>query len=313
MRSTELRILVDTPFIVVVLFLMFGIQMNGVSQDLPKEMEHLRELASFPDELVEEAYQYHRTQVKSISDELDSLRRNRVALTNLKKAQLQEQANNIEKIWQFVLTKNPENARAHNYYGELLFDFLANQTDGLQHWIRASQLDPNYASPQNNLGLAMFHSGNYKKGYEHLKKALDSDPKHSDYLFNMAQMYMTHFPQLGDILGKTKSQMYKDAMKMSEKAAKYAPDEYEVVYDYANNFFAADRFDVKISWTTAAKAWQKVIPLSKSKDELFNAHLNQGRTWLKANQGTKARSAFKEALNIDPDSRVANQLYNQVE
>jgi tetratricopeptide (TPR) repeat protein len=281
------------------------------AQELPDDMKHLEDLTSVHSELVEEAYQYHKAGLESIEEDFKILRKNEATLTNLKRAQLQLKVENIEQVWKFVLTEVPDTPRAINYYGELLFDYLEQGDRGYQYWLRAAQLDPDYPSPQNNLGLLFFHNGQYEKGYGYLKKALDLDPKHPDYLFNMTQMYLTYFPQLGKILDKTKSQLYKDAMKMSEKAAKYAPDDYEIVKSHANNFYVAEDFGARPNWNTAAKTWQKVVELAEIDDDIFHARLNEGRTWIRAGQSQKAKSTLEAALKIVPDSRVAQQLYEK--
>jgi Tfp pilus assembly protein PilF len=292
-------------------FILSVLSMLAAAQELPPEMEHLKELAAIPSDLVETAYQYHRSEIDAIENEFKTLRIQEKELTNLKRRELQSKADNVEKVWKYVLSVTPGDARANNYYGELLFDYLSREEEGYQLWLRAAKLDPEYPSPINNLGLLFFHNGQYEKGHDYLKKAIDLDPKHPDFLFNMAQMYMSHFPQLGKILDKTKTQIYKDAMKMSEKAARYAPDEYEIVKDYANNFYLAENFGAKTNWTSAAKTWAKVVPLAEAKPDIFHALINEGRTWLKANQKSKAKSALEKALKIQPDSRVAKQLYEE--
>ena len=95
---------------------------------------------------------------------------------------------------------------------------------------------------------------------------------------------------------------------MSRKATESAPDDFVLAQDYATNFYAAEQYGADAEWLKAAQAWQRATPLARTEDEYFYCLLNEGRTWLRTNQGKNALGPLERALELRPDSTVAADL-----
>lgn len=204
-------------------------------------------------------------------------------------------------------------ARLHNYYGELLYDIYGEQAAALKHWNLALSYDDKLSAPYNNLGLHFFHNGLYEEGLRNLDTALKLERDNPDYLFNMAQIYLVHFPQIQRLRKwNDKEKVYKEAMKFSMKAAKLAPDDYEILQDLAVNYYAAENFGVKPDWKAAAKAWQTARAQARTQDERFYTWLNEARVWIRDERKDQARTCLEEALALRPQSDIAQQLLQQV-
>ncbi len=219
----------------------------------------------------------------------------------------------IRRAYEIGLRRYPENAGLHNYYGELLYDGYGKETAALEEWKTALSFDPALSSAHNNIGLLYFHGGDYKQGLEHLDRALDQEPDNPDYLFNLVQVYLIHAPQIQEIRGWSPAKIYDEAMDMSRKAAKVSPEDYELLQDYAVNFFAAERFDAKVRWSRAAKAWRQARERARNEDERFYTWLNEARAWIKASKEKDAIECLDAALKIRPGSDVAKNLRTKCE
>jgi tetratricopeptide (TPR) repeat protein len=214
----------------------------------------------------------------------------------------------LEKQWHWILERYPRDARANNYYGELLYDYGGDGQKGFQHWLTAVGLDENCAPAHNNLAIHYFHSGNYAEGLSHLQRALKLEEDNPDFLYNMAQMYLIHFDQLEGMLKTPRDRLYQEAMKMSKKAADLAPDDFDIAQDYAVNFYAAENFGLDANWRDAALAWERTVPLARTEDERFYSLLNVGRAWIRAAQPQNAVKPLEDAVALNRGSDVAKNL-----
>ncbi len=204
------------------------------------------------------------------------------------------------------------NACLLNDYGELLYDFFGDGGGAVRAWEKSVSFDDDYAPPRNNLGMFYMHAGMYAQGFDHMDKALSVAPKNPDYLFNMVQAYLIHAPQVESLRGWSKGRIYKKAMKMSKKAAALAPDDFQLLQDYAVNFFAAENFGVKANWRKAAKAWQVARPKAANTEQTFYTWLNEARVWIKAEKWDEAKKCLDEAIRLRPQSETAQQLLREV-
>ncbi|MCF6285284.1 MAG: tetratricopeptide repeat protein, partial [Candidatus Hydrogenedentes bacterium] len=197
-----------------------------------------------------------------------------------------------------------ENSHVRNFRGNIYYDNLGRRTDAIKEWHTAVSLDSNYADPYNNLGMHYFHAGRYPLGFQNMDKALELEPDNPDFLFNMTQNYLIFGPEVEKKRGWTSKRVYKEAMKLSKRAVKNAPDDYQLLEDYAVNFLAADRFGVKADWKDAAKAWQAAREYAPNKVKVFYTWINEGRMWKSRGKKDDARQCFGQALKMMPDSEV---------
>jgi tetratricopeptide (TPR) repeat protein len=214
----------------------------------------------------------------------------------------------INKAYLAFLSYYPKHPRALNYYGEFLYDRKGDITRAIQYWRWAEALDGEYSAPLNNLGIHYCHAGDYEWGLNYFDEAIEIDPDNPDYLYNLAQIYLINSPQVCKRNKWDKKRLYKEAMKLSAKAAKLAPDDLEIVQDYAVNFFAAENFGVEADWSDAAKAWQKARACARENDDIFYTWLNEGRVWIRENNTKRAAECLQTALTLRPDSDVAKRL-----
>ena len=228
------------------------------------------------------------------------------------KAEMEQLLAQVREGYESALRQYPRNPRLLTYYGELLYDRYGDHVGALRQWHLALTMDSKHAAAYNNLALHHFHVGEYDTGLRHMDAALKYDKKNPDYLYNMGNFYLAHFPQVADLRGWKKDRVYKEAMKLSERAIQQAPEDYDLLQDYAVNFYAAENFGLSSDWDKAAKAWQAARAQARSEDERFYCWLNEGRVWLRAETPEKAIPCLEEALRLRPDSVPARQLLDAI-
>lgn len=218
-------------------------------------------------------------------------------------------ADRLRGAYETALARFSGNAVLHNHLGEIQFDYYNEQPAALKAWNLAITLDASLPDPHNNLALYHFHHGQYGDGLRHMDEALRLDPKNADFLFNLVQIYLVHGPQVRDLRGwPDQARVYKEAMKMSERAAKLRPDDYSLLKDHAVNFWKAEQMQAKPDWRGAARASARARAKAPNPTEVFFMHLQEGRAWLKANRPKSARPALEAALKLRPDSEPTKAL-----
>ena len=279
---------------------------------LPEELRPLMAVAEDEERLVAAVRLFDREQqaqarwdidmgmAHAAQDEMD------LAETEAKRAE--ERHRLIEQAYEFVLARYPENARAHVYYGEFLYDCRGKRAEGVNEWLKAVELDPDLSTAHNDLGLHYCEFGEYNRGFRHLDVARKLEPDNPDYLYNATQVYLIHRPQAQAYYSWTPRQVYEEAMKLSKRAVELAPNTYEFAKDYAVNFFASEQFGVEPDWEQAAIAWQAARKCARFERDLFYTYLNEARAWLRAGQKRHARQCLKKAVELDPTSTSARNL-----
>lgn len=218
---------------------------------------------------------------------------------------------NLKALSEYSMQRYGHNARVRNFRGTVLYDALGKETEGVKEWLVAVSLDKNYSDPYNNLGMYYFHVGRYTLGFQNMDRALKLEPKNPDYCFNMAQSYLIFRQQTAKARGWSLKKVYKEAMKLSKKAAELAPDDFQILQDYAVNFLAAENFGVKANWHKAAEAWQAARSHAPGKEERFYTWLNEGRVWRYDGDKKNALRCLKEALALRPNSEVTQRLIDK--
>jgi len=233
-------------------------------------------------------------------------------LAEMKRQQVSKRYALVRRAYEFVLQHYRTNARATNYYGELLYDKFGEIGYAVRLWNMAAAIDPKLSAPFNNLAIHHCHVGEYQRGVECFLGALELEPKNPDYLFNLAQTYLVHGPQVQALRNWDTEKVYREAMELSGKAAQYAPDDFELLQDYAINFFAAENFGVEPDWGDAAGAWQKARAYAPDEAKVFYTWLNEARAWIRRPDAHKAEHCLEQALAICPQSEVVRRLLDEV-
>lgn len=212
-----------------------------------------------------------------------------------------------------IIERYPDNALAHNYAGEVQYDWLGNQPQALAAWQKSRELDATLALPRNNLAIHYCHVGEYSDCLAMFDEALALDSDNPDFLFNVVQIFLIHPRHVEAHYGIERAEVFTRAMAMSRRAVELKPGDYALAQDYAVNYYAGERFGVDVDWRDAARAWKTARESVRQADELFYTWLNEGRAWLRAGNNREAARCFEEALTIMPDSGIAQQLLRQAE
>lgn len=220
---------------------------------------------------------------------------------------------NAQRAYEFILAKHPDQPRALVFLGELLYDKRGQFEKAAQLWEKAAEKDPAWGRPWTNLGMHACHQGEYKTGLETLQKAVQCDPEQPDYLFNLVQAYLLYAPQMQELTHWNAATLYREAMKLSQKAAQLAPDDFELTRDYALNFFAAPQNGVTPDWTQAAAAWQQARRCARTPDERLNTWVFEARAWLAQQNWDKAQTCLHEAKALRPDSAIIQNLEQRLQ
>jgi tetratricopeptide (TPR) repeat protein len=94
-----------------------------------------------------------------------------------------------------VLEDYPEDARAHYYLGNLLYD-KKNYAEAKIHWQESVRLDPDFAIPWRNLGLAVYNQEHdLDLALEYMQKANAANPQDPRVLLELDQLlYRKAYP-----------------------------------------------------------------------------------------------------------------------
>ncbi len=241
------------------------------------------------------------------------LRRGDVQAAQTKAEDAERRTRLLAEAYETFLSKYPNNARAVNYYGEVLYDYVGDQVRGVEQWKRAEQLDPNLSMPANNLGIHYCHGGEYELGFSYLDKALRLEPDNPDYHFNVAQIYLINRPQVMAYYKWDEKRLYDEAMRHSRLATELSPTDYSLAEDYAVNYFASVNLpSVTVNWKDAADAWVRARNLARHADKVFFTWLNEARASIRGKDFKRAENCLLKALEIKPNNKVCLQLLEQV-
>ncbi|MCK5862669.1 MAG: hypothetical protein KAH38_09295 [Candidatus Hydrogenedentes bacterium] len=216
--------------------------------------------------------------------------------------------NIVKAAYDLGLLHFDDSAKLHNFYGEIIHDFFNQSNEAAKHWKRASQLDPDFARAFCNFGMYACHTGMYSIGLDNMDTALRLEPDDVDLLYNMTQLYLLHPAHIMQIRQWPRNKVYNEAMKMSKKAVYLRPGDFEVLRDYALNFFTGEDFEIKVNWNDAVKAWQAARSKAKTDAELFNTWLNEARAHKRNDNKEKTMECLDAAQSIWPESSVVKQL-----
>jgi len=184
--------------------------------------------------------------------------------------------NNIT-LWSDVVTKNPQNQRAHSNLGVALKD--ADRTDeAIRHYSKALRINPWDVEVHNNMGNALDGQGKTDEAIDHYLRALQIDP-----------MYARAHRNLGVVLGN--QGRINEAISHFSKALRINPELAEahnslgvILANQGKTTEAIKHFSEEL-WIDAENA--------KTHNNLGIALANEGRI-------AEAIKHFSEALRIDP-------------
>jgi len=98
-------------------------------------------------------------------------------------------ADNAMEEYQIALGLNPNNVEAHLKLGFLLYNVKAKFKEGMAHYSRAIQLDPDNPRIHHDLGMALLHQEKFDQAIRHLSEALRRMPQGIDKQYNAVNMH----------------------------------------------------------------------------------------------------------------------------
>jgi len=111
-------------------------------------------------------------------------------------------------MWKDVVSKRPDNARAHNNLGEILAE--RDDLDGARaEFYEAVRLNPDFFEAQFNLGNALAMAGQFRQAEGHVIEALRIDPQKLEAHFALGTILT--------VLGETKGSIDEFAMVVKGK------------------------------------------------------------------------------------------------
>lgn len=306
-----------TVFLAAGAMALFFLSFPALAGELPGELDALEEHLDDEERLVEAARAFDLEQMERFEETLEAARdlqaEGETDAAQEKLAQALERRDLVRRAYEEVLAHHPENARAMMYLGDLLYDFYPEaEHEGVELWKEAVDIDPELADAHNSLGIHLCHVGEYEDGIHHIDKALELEPDNPDFLFNVTQLYMVHFPQVEEIKGWDRERVYETAMDMSRRATELRPEDYTLLKDYAQGYFSAENFGVEPDWSEAAKAWERAREHAPQEDVVFYTWLNEARAWERDGSPEEALRCAEEALELQPDSHAAQNLKERV-
>ena len=286
----------------------------GAPGELPDELHGLGELSN-ETEFVTALRDFDRLQVDLMHWDMamaqEFVEQGEKDMAEACKAKTTRRLELVDTAYKEAIRRYPNNARVRNWYGEFRYDQAGDAAAAVMSWKLATKLDPSLGAPFSNLGIHYCHAGDHTNCFRLVEQAVEKEPDNPDFLFNLAQLYFIHVPQVSRAHGWKEERVYNEAMKFSRRAAELKPDDYELLQDYAVNFFAAERYGITADWDKAAEAWRRAREKARESDEVFYTWLNEARVWLRKPDPAQAESCLRAALAIYP-SDVAQRLLDQL-
>jgi tetratricopeptide (TPR) repeat protein len=91
-------------------------------------------------------------------------------------------------VLQRAIKANSEDAKAHYYLGNLLYD-KCRREEAIEHWERSCQIDPRFAIPWRNLGIAWHNvRGNPERAMDCYEQAFRANPSDARVFYELDQL-----------------------------------------------------------------------------------------------------------------------------
>lgn len=88
-----------------------------------------------------------------------------------------------------LLKQNPNSAQLYNLIGRIYGEKKGNIDAAIPYLQKAIELDPEFASAYENLGIAYATKGDFSKAIQYLTKALEIEPDNQHVMNNIAMLY----------------------------------------------------------------------------------------------------------------------------
>jgi tetratricopeptide (TPR) repeat protein len=202
-----------------------------------------------------------------------------------------------------ALRLNPNNVRAHQKMGFLLYNVKGKVEEGMAHLTKAIQLDPEDALVNHDLGMALLHQKQFDQAIIHLSKALRRMPQGKGKQYNPVDIHHN--------LGKAFffSGKFKDSAMHLSEAIRLTPDNGKIHYDLAKALAAVGNSD------DALRYYARAVSLEPDVDKSPILHELLASNYAKAGQFRRAVLSAEKALNLARaagNQQLAQRLMGQM-
>jgi protein O-mannosyl-transferase len=182
-------------------------------------------------------------------------------------------------IWEDTVKRVPDNVRALNNLGSALYQSGQNEA-AIDRFRAALELAPDHLEAQHNLGCAYLDLRRYPEAIASLEAVVKRAPDNP--LFHAS---------LGRAM--TETQQPEKALAHYQRAHELKPDVAAHAYNLANTLMSLDRMD------EAGRLYRRALELDPSDVEVMNNYA----TWLRRSQRpAEAVALLDEALRLQPNS-----------
>lgn len=192
-------------------------------------------------------------------------------------------------LWAHTLQKKPWDSRAHNNLG-VFYENSGQIEIAQQEFMKAIQLDPDYAAAHFNLGTIYLKSGNLTDAEREFMTTLKLYPNHFKAHYNLGRLYGTY--------GKVE-----EATREYQSALELNPYDPKTHNNLGNIYDDLGRTDEAI---TEYKLALRLSP------DYATAHFNMGVAYLRKGLVESAKAEFAIALKINPDDPTAKQMLQTI-
>jgi tetratricopeptide (TPR) repeat protein len=191
---------------------------------------------------------------------------------------------NSESLWTHTLACTSDNFIGHNNLGIALFK-TGNVDEAMVHYQKALEIKPDFAEAHNNLGNFLFQKGSVDEAMVHYQKALEINPDYAEAHYNLGYALL----KMGNV---------DEAIAHLQKALQINPD-----YAEAHNNLGYALIQ-KGSVDEATAHFQKALQINP---DYADAHNNLGNMLLEKGSVDEAIIHFQKALQIKPDFTEAHK------
>ena len=188
-----------------------------------------------------------------------------------------------ESLWRDTIAQRPDNERAHNCLGVVLFD-AGRIPEAIQSYQTALRLRPRYPEAHNNLGYALTKAGQLPAAIEELGVALRMEPDYAIAHNNLGNALL----QAGRI---------PEAIEHYQTALRIKSDDALTLYNLGNALLQAGRIPEAIDRYRASLRLDPENP---------ETHYNLGNALFQVGSLDEAARAYREALRLKPDFTLAH-------
>jgi protein O-mannosyl-transferase len=192
---------------------------------------------------------------------------------------------NTVSIWEDVVAKMPDNARAHNNLGKAL-SMCERHVETVDHFRKALEIDPGFAEAHNNLGLALAHRNQFDETLVHYRKAIAIRPT-----------YANAYNNLGKALADCGR--FAEAVVPYEQVLKIKPDSADAHLNLGIALVGAGRID------DAIDHYKRALEINPNFAE---AHNNLGLALAGRGRISEAMDNYREAMKVN--LTYADAYYN---